>query len=165
MYELRTIQDHIDLLNEIKAYRELEGMPFDFGSGLVTDDSPCSENTYYKMDIESLEDAIEYLKDKKSEPKKTERLNRHYRKMYHKKHKHLRKIKNYAGGRYDTKWEYGQHGRINYEYIYYKRYYVGDKAYKKKSNNKIRLTKIGKEDFKLKGRNCYKKFDYQWTIW
>lgn len=59
--ELVTKQDHIDKLVEIQAYRNLDGEPFDFGTGLLVNDGEFrlgSEDAYYEMDIQCLEDII-----------------------------------------------------------------------------------------------------------
>lgn len=58
--ELKTKQDHIDKLNEIKTWRELDGESFDFGSGEIPNEMLLgSEDSYYEMDIQSLEETIE----------------------------------------------------------------------------------------------------------
>jgi len=59
--ELVTKEDYILKLAEIKAYRELDGQDFDFGTGIIINDmSFGSEDAYYEMDLQSLEEAIEY---------------------------------------------------------------------------------------------------------
>lgn len=43
-------------LEEWKAYRELQNEPFDFGDGLIYNDSIISDDAIYEMEIQNLED-------------------------------------------------------------------------------------------------------------
>lgn len=46
---------------EIKAYRELDGQPFDFGEGLIyPSDTMGSEDTYYEMALQEAEEQRDY---------------------------------------------------------------------------------------------------------
>lgn len=54
-------QDYMDLMLEIEAYRNIDGENFDFGTGLIVNEmSYGSEDAYYEMDIQMLEDIIEH---------------------------------------------------------------------------------------------------------
>ena len=58
--EIKTKQDAINALQEIRAYQDLEGLPFDFGNGLINNDlSYGTEHVYWKMDAKVLEEIIE----------------------------------------------------------------------------------------------------------
>jgi len=59
------LQDYIDDWNELEAYRDLSGQSFDFGNGLITDDSTESEDVYWKRDQENIENAIYDLLERK----------------------------------------------------------------------------------------------------
>jgi hypothetical protein len=75
------IDDLYGLLIELDAYRRLSGQSFDFGTGMISDDSIISEDVYYKMQQQELEellyDKINYIPRKK---KKKNRLNKYERK-------------------------------------------------------------------------------------
>lgn len=95
---LKTLEDYEILLKEIVAYRELDSAEFDFNGEVLRNTGECglgSEDAYYKMDILSLKEAISYYGiDKEPKPRKRKtKLNRYKRKMYHKKYKHLKRLR------------------------------------------------------------------------
>lgn len=45
-------------LEEVRACRDLSGVPFDFGAGIVTNDSTGSEDAYYEMQEQDIIDRI-----------------------------------------------------------------------------------------------------------
>jgi hypothetical protein len=47
--------------NELEAYRTLNGQSFDFGTGLITWDDPKSEDVYWKMEQQNIENIIDDL--------------------------------------------------------------------------------------------------------
>ena len=51
--------------DELEAYRRLNGQSFDFGTGLIKWDDPKSENIYWKMEQQDVENYIDYLENKK----------------------------------------------------------------------------------------------------
>lgn len=95
--ELKTKEDYINQLKEIEAYRELDGENFDFGNGLIINEmSQGSEDAYYEMDIENLNDVILYWElnnEEKETNKSNSKLNSHSQKVIdNRKLNHLEKI-------------------------------------------------------------------------
>jgi len=89
--DIKSKEDAIIALEEIRAYQELEGFSFDFGNGLIQNDlSFGTEHVYWKMDAQVLEDIIEdweediewenWLKYQSKNKYKKQKLNRYYRK-------------------------------------------------------------------------------------
>lgn len=157
--ELKTENDYINLLNEINAYRELDGQDFDFGSGTITNEmSYGSEDAYYEMDIQSLEDTIEhwdYDRPVKPKPYKN-RENKYYRN---------RKYKDKLWKMTELNWmPIWKKERRYEEGLYPKRYYRSkiSSYLKKQSNKKIRRYKGG---FPSKGNCCHKVYDYWWKLY
>ena len=76
-------------LAEVKAYRDLQSEPFDFGTGLITNDSKQSEDAYYEMQEQDLEEFIENIEAElqRVERNKNRRLNRYARKQRAKRKK------------------------------------------------------------------------------
>jgi len=54
----QTKEDLIIDWNELEAYRILNGQSFDFGTGLITWDAPCSEDVYWKIEQQNIENII-----------------------------------------------------------------------------------------------------------
>lgn len=97
----------------------------------------------------------DFMKEAK---KKKYKLNRYDRKMYHKKYKHINKINNFVP------WYKYSYDFDLKEHIYWKQYYVGIKDSKNYSNRIIRRTRVGEEDFSLKGYSCHKKYGYWYDV-
>ena len=141
-------------LNEIRAYRELEGEVFDFGEGeMKIEGWYGSEDAYYEMCLPEESGYDEYNQEynyHKHEPKKKykKRLNQYERKKIDKiKLDKLSKIRWWAV------WDNGK---------YKSRCYLSDrrKFAKKMANKKIRQYKgdIG-------NGSCYRKiYDYWWEV-
>lgn len=55
-------------LVEVKAYRDLQSEPFDFGTGLITNDCKQSEDAYYEMIEQDLECWLENYLEPTLEP-------------------------------------------------------------------------------------------------
>ena len=107
-----------------------------------------SEDTYFKMEIQSLEEAILCYgtnNPKSIKKNKKPRLNKYERKLYG----------NYKIKKARERWDYNKK--------WWKIYNSGKivKFYKHYANQKIRTTD---KEFKLVGRNYRKIFDYWWTI-
>ncbi len=137
--------------NELEAYRSLNGVPFDFGNGLVTDDSEESEDVYWKMSQQDIEDCIEEFEESpQPKTRKKGRPNRYERKYAGRKR--LQKIPR------EVWWIVG----FDKEKMLYKRYYEsGRKGFaKKQTNRKIRHTK----DFATDGGGYRKLFDYWGSV-
>jgi len=137
--------------NELEAYRSLNGTPFDFGTGLVTDDSKKSEDVYWKIQQHAIEDCIEDLeRHPQHKKRKKKRPDRYIRKYAG--HKRLAQIHK------ETWWPVG----YDEETKRYKRYYYsGRKGLAKYiSNRRVRYTK----DFATDGGGYRKLFDYWWHV-
>jgi len=151
---IETKQDAINQLKEIEAYRNLEGLSFDFGNGLIQNDlSYGTEEAYWEMDIQDLEDLIEYWDyDIKSQSKKKhrQRLNKHIRKMIGKR-KLIKLSKT-------SSWTVYYNEEEN---RYIRCYYSGRKGFAKWcSKRAVR----NRNDFSLKGAGYRKCFDYWDTV-
>jgi hypothetical protein len=155
--EAKTKEDYINLLNEINAYRELDGQDFDFGTGLIVNEmSFGSEDAYYEMDIWSIESHIEYwdYSSTKNKPKK-KRENKYARN---------RKYKDKLWKMVDKDWfPVWMNGKWFEEGNYPKRYYRGKRSsyLKKQSNKKIRQYK---GEFEPKGNKFHRVFDFWWEL-
>jgi len=149
---IKTKQDAINQLREIEAYRSLEGLPFDFGNGLIKNDlSYGTEEAYWEMDIQDLEDLIEYWDWNKQEHKiKNIRLNHYARKIITKNK--LKKV--YDTGSYFISFEESTNR--------YKRFYLsGVKGYAKWCSKRAVRNSI---DFPLKGTGYRKVYNYWYTV-
>ena len=136
-------------LEEVIAYRELEGVPFDFGTGLLHWDFIYgTEEAYYKMRIE------EELAQKKRTPRQISQTScptplptyRARKKNDQEKIKRLRKVGWWLTGKQDG---------------YYKRYYHSRarKVVKRIANKKVRRARdIGNYG------NYRKVHDYWWEL-
>ena len=141
-------------LIELNAYRILNGQSFDFGNGLITNDSKISEDVYWKMEQYDLEELIsgyfllmneeDYID--RDFTKKKSRLNKYERKQID--NKKLNKL--YQIGKYSC-------GVSEYKGHLARWYMSGRKKYAKKySNSKVRKFK----DFKLKCAGYRRVFNY-----
>lgn len=140
---------------EINAYRDLENETFIFGSIELKNDGEYkmgSEEVYYEMELQYLEEALLALKENKFivNRSKNIRLNRYERKKI--TQKRLKKIHSY------TWWTTSYDENLD---IYKRHYISGCKKYAKYcSRRKVRNS----FDFPLKGNGYRKCFDYWWTI-
>jgi hypothetical protein len=152
--ELKTKQDYIEQLKEIEAYRSLDGLPFDFGTGLIPNEmSLGSEDAYYEMDIQNLEGIIEYwdyVDDTKKRRKYKDKLFKYYKRKIDQKK--LSKLYN------ETWWAVQDCGE------YKKRCYIGSRTtFLKKYSNKIVRRYVN--EVSVKGNGYRRLFDYWWEIW
>lgn len=133
-------------LEEVMAYRELEGVPFDFGSGLLHWDFIYgTEEAYYKIRIET------ELAHRKESSRQTLRptslpIYRTRKKIDQKKIRRLWDVGWWLSGKRDG---------------YYKRFYYSDRRghIKKAANRKVRkATDIGNYG------NYRKVYDFWWQL-
>ena len=159
--EIKTKEDAIIALEEIKAYQELEGLSFDFGNGLIQNDlSYGTEHVYWKMDAKVLEEIIEdweediewanWLKSQSKKKYKKQKLNRYYRKTIDKRK--LIKLSK-------TSWWIVYYNEKENRYI--RCYYSGRKSYAKWCSDK---TVRNSNDFSLIGAGYRKCFNYWYTV-
>ena len=159
--EIKTKQDAIDELEEIVAYQNLEGLPFDFGNGLIENDlSYGTEHVYWKMYAQILENIIEdweddincrkWLKSQSKKKYKKKRLNKYFRKTIYK-----RKLVNLS----KTSWWIVYYNEEQNRYI--RCYYSKRKGFAKFCSNKAVRNRT---DFSLKGAGYRKCFDYWYTV-
>lgn len=141
-------------LEEFEAYRDLQGEAFDFGTGLITNDSKISEDAIYKNKIKELKELLSSNVAPKKQEKKC-RLNKHA-KLRKKKIKMTKLLDYCTSGAVLRKDENGVR--------YVKKYYVSNRSkHAKKITNKI--VRKSKNDFSLKGAGYKKKHDYWWEVW
>lgn len=151
--DLKTKEDYINQLKEIVAYRELDGEDFDFGTGLIKNEmSFGSEDAYYKMDIQTLEEVIRYwnYSYQESKEKKKERTHKRYLKQ---------KEKNRIDFLYRVSWS-----NVVDRKDWKQKVYRGKRSsyLKKLSNKKIRKYKKG---LPVKSNTHYKIFDFWWELY
>ena len=149
------IQDIINDLIELDAYRILSGQSFDFGTGIIKNDSKISEDVYYKMQQQELEELLfnknNYIPQNKNKQKK-HRLNKYERKkITYKRLKKLHSISLYTCGAYE------KNGRLTRFYL------SGRKGYAKWCSD--RKVRHGNKEFCLRGGGYRKVFDYWWTVY
>ena len=143
-------------LIELNAYRTLNGQSFDFGNGLIINDSKISEDVYWKIEQYDLEELIsgyfllmneeDYTYRDLKKKKYKCRLNKYERKQID--NKKLNKL--YEIGKYSC-------GVSEYKGHLARWYMSGRKKYAKKySNSKVRKFK----DFKLKCAGYRRVFNY-----
>ncbi len=162
--DLQTKEDYKILLQEIKTYRELESQEFNFNGIVLKNTNEYnlgSEDAYYEMDIQSLEEILEYWdynnKPKKHNKKPKIKLNKYAKKQITKDK--LLKLQKY-GKWWTTYKQTNEEGKF-----YIVRCYIGNHKnsrttyHKKKSNKKVR-----KYREILKGNNYRKIYDYWWEV-
>ena len=151
--EIKTKQDAIDTLEEIRAYQNLEGLSFDFGNGLIQNDlSYGTEYVYWKMDAQVLEDIIEdWEYDYKSQSNNSrQRPNKHYRKIIG-----IRKLKKLLKSSCYTVYYNEKENR------YVRWYLSGRKGFAKWcSDRAVR----NRNDFPLRGAGYKRCYDYWWQV-
>lgn len=158
--ELKTKGDYINLLNEIEAYRELDGQDFDFGTGLIKNEmSFGSEDAYYEMDVWELESIIEYWDH--DNPNRKHKKHKKHENKYVRNRKHKDKLWKMVDQQWTNVWK---NGKWFEEGTYPKRYYRGKRSsyLKKQSNKKIRQHK---GDFQHKGNKCKRVFNFWWELY
>lgn len=152
------LKEELELnLLEVQAYRELESQTFNFNGYIMRNDGEYdfgSEDAYYKMKIQSLEDSLLDLRFEekygKIKKKKKRRLNRYATKQI--TQTKLKKLSLY------TWWTTYHHEKENY----YERCYVsGRKGYAKYcSKRRVR----NNNNFALKGNSYRKLYDLWWEV-
>lgn len=149
--EIKTKQDLINAFNEITSYRSLDGEDFDFGTGLIVNESSFgSEDGYYEMDTQYLLDLIENFD---YESRNFVRRNKHRltkRDRIEKERNHIEKLSRIS-------WS-AVHDRD----VWKKRCYRGSRSsfFKKVSNKSVRRYK---GELHNKGGSYKKIFDL-WNI-
>jgi len=137
--------------NELEAYRSLNGIPFDFGSGVVTDDSKESEDVYWKMSQQDIEDCIEEFEESPQLNKRKKNHPNRYERKYAKRNR-LEEIHKQS---LHPVWYDKEEQR------YRRCYYSSRKKFaKKQTNRKIRHTK----DFSASGSEYRKLFNYWGSV-
>lgn len=146
-----------DDLADIQAYRDLQNTPFDFGTGLITNDNKESEDAYYEIEEQNLECFIDNIV---SDRKKIKLCNHNRSNGYFRKQKAKKRLEKLAkqGVYFVYEAENKESGKK-----YFKKFYLsGCRRYaKRETNRKVRQSK---NDFKLKGCGYRKKFDYWNTL-
>lgn len=144
------LQEYLDDWDELETYRTLSGRSFDFGNGLINDDSTQSEDTYWKMMQWDIERAIDNLQYYKVSRKKKHKLN-HYKRKQVDKNKLIKLSKTSSWNIY-----YNEE-----ENRYIRCYYSGRKGFAKWcSDRAVRNS----NNFPLKGAGYRKVFDYWYSI-
>ena len=154
----KQLQEYILDWIELDAYRSLEGVPFDFGTGLIENElSYGTEEAIWEMEQQQLEEIIDFWEVEKTWSRWLKSKNRKKKhKLNHYKKNHIDKIKL----------------KKLYDYVYtvyfneaeqrYKRFYLsGCRKYAKWcTNRKVRNA----DDFPLKGGGYRKTFNYWWVV-
>jgi hypothetical protein len=150
--DIKTYEDLIDDWNELEAYRNLNGQPFDFGAGLITDDSKESEDVYWKIQQWDIEHALDHLDC--LEYKRDIRKQKRKRRKTRSKDIDNRKLKKLAS----ISWfpVYYDEDKNKYVHCYVSR----RRGYAKWLTNKVMRNT---NDFKLKG-NGYRRLVGYWYI-
>jgi hypothetical protein len=155
-----TKEDYEVLLQEIMAYRELDYEEFNFSGEPIRNTGEFklgSEDAYYEMDIQNIEDLLLYWDDfsiNKPNKKSKKKQNKYDRKMYYKKVKHIRNIKNI------NPWCIYVYDFDTDTYRYWEKCYAQSKDLRRIGNNTIRSMIPGKEKFPLNGGGYKKVYDY-----
>lgn len=149
----------LDLI-EVRAYRELQSEPFDFGTGLIENDSKFSEDAYYKMEENEILEKLRDLEEGKT--KKNKQVNnkkiKNKRKYYLDKKAEKRMKKLHEIGVYQV---YEAINEDTGEKYMDKFYLSGRKGFaKRQSNKKVRKS----NNFPLKGGGYRKVYDYWWEV-
>lgn len=148
----KTLQEYIDDWNDLEAYRNLQKQPFDFGTGLITDDSIQSEDGFWKMEQWNIESAIEDLISNSTKIKYFKSKLNHYNKKQITKIKLIKLFK--IGGWYSISYDEDTGRYIRY-------YYSGRRGFAKWcSDRAVR----NRNDFSLKGGGYKKVYDYWNTV-
>lgn len=151
--DFKTKQDILDEFNEINAYSKLDGEDFDFGTGLIINEmSLGSEDAYYEMDLQSLEEALEYWDYKRPVEKKKKKHKPTKRYFAEKEKRDLKRLHEISP---ESVWD-----RDNW----LKRGYRGSRSahLKKVSNKKVRRYK---GELSKKGTDYRKVYDYWYILY
>lgn len=146
------------LLQEVQAYRRLQSEPFDFGTGIIHIDGIYgSEDAYYEMEEQEIEDILDELKwEKRFNYKYIKGSNRRSTRPNRYKRKRITQQK-YKKLNYKCGFAY-----FNEDKDRYIRYYYSNR---RKYAHKWFVKKLRKNnEFKLKGNNYRKVYDYWWEI-
>lgn len=156
-------------LEEVIAYRELEHAEFIFGNETISNTNKYklgSEDAYYEMYIESLEEILYDLENNYTfnSQKRNHKINHYQKKMYWRKNKLVEQIKISMPW-----WSYYKKVNENGN-SYYKRCYQSTIESKKLYCRLVRraLNSNIDEDYdvcNLKGRSWRKIYDYLWDLW
>jgi hypothetical protein len=147
--------------NELEAYRRLQDESFDFGTGLIINDSTESEDVYYKISQWNIDDYIDYLEDNCYFKKKSKyfkyRGNYYQNKVYDKEYFKILQQKYWW-----TVYEKNMFQDDEPHYLLRNWFATNTRRYYKKySNHCVRKNK----HFGLKGNSYRKVFNYWSMIW
>lgn len=174
--DLKTKQDCIDRLSELKAYYKMDGQDFDFGTGIIKNDLSLGyEFWFYEQDMMVLEYIIKDW-DKLSDKINYDEMDidereqcfeywyppiKHNKKQRKNRYATNRKHKDNMLKRIDNDWYPVWHSRNELEYG--KRYYRGkrSKLLKKQSSKIIRKHE---GEFQKKGNKHKRVFDFWWEM-
>jgi len=139
---------------ELEAYRTLNGQPFDFGTGLITNESQESEDVYWKIQQQSIEHILDHLDSLDDEY--NYKIIKHKRKRRKSRSKDIdnRKLKKIARISWFPVYYSEEKGRYIRSYISGRRKFA-----KWWTNRTIRHT----NEFPLKG-NGYRRVVNYWDI-
>lgn len=146
----------LDLI-EVRAYRDLQNMPFDFGNGVIIPDSKTSEDAHFKMREQDILDNLEdlsYVDAEKEKDTTPTTRNRYMRKFIGRKK--LKKL--YDKGVYNVWEKDGENGTFLTQF-----YLSGSKKVAKKCSNKT--IRQSRNNFPLNGSGYRKKYDYWWLVY
>ena len=149
-------------LIEIEAYRRLDKEPFDFGHGEIENESLVSEDEYYQMEYETLNelyydeynDIIKCIRQKKRIS--TTRHNRYLCKL--KSYQRLKQLQAYA-------WHITYYDEDKHRLV---RCYGGMKPKrnaKQASRRRVRNRIKYLTEFNFKGNDYRRLYDYWWDLW
>lgn len=154
--EAKTKEDYINLLNEINAYRELDGQDFDFGTGLIINEmSFGSEDAYYEMDLQAIEEIIEYWGCEFDIPKRKNIVKRDRQYRRYVKQKEKKRIKHLS----EISWM-----NVINRGDWQQRCYRGKRSKHLKSQSHRRVRKY-KDKISSKGNMSNKIFDFWWELY
>lgn len=150
---MNQIEEYMLDLEEIKAYRSLEGESFDFGTGLIENElSYGTEEAIWEMEQQDLEETIKWWNGNKEHTKRKRKykLNHYFKKQIDSiKLKQLSKVSWFPVYYSDSKKRY------------IRCYLSGRRRYAKWcSNRAVR----NRNDFSLKCAGYRKVYDYWWCV-
>ncbi len=153
---MRTLEELKGDLVEVRAYRALQNEPFDFGTGIIKNNSNNSEDAYYEMQEQEIIEEINRIEATKIEKERElQKRNRYYSDK--KAKNRLKKL--YEQGVYSV---YKAKNKDTGKEYLYKFYLSGRKKMaKKQTNKKVR----NKNNFPLKGAGYRKVYDYWWEVY
>ena len=151
----------LDLI-EIEAYRQLNGQPFDFGHGEIANESLVSEDVYYKMQEEAInelyyddyDDIIVRIRQKKRIS--TTRHNRYLCKL--KSYQRLLQLRDFA-------WHITYYDEDKKRYIRCCGGMKPKRNAKQASRRRVRNRIKHLQEFTFKGNDYRRLYDYWWELW